>query len=67
MRDFFVDRGGAMKLHKMGRAVCLALVLVFGFSATGMAQVIASGQLAAARRGHTATVLQDGKLVVIGG
>jgi Big-like domain-containing protein/carboxypeptidase family protein/Kelch motif protein len=56
-----------MKLRNARRSLALALALVFGFSATGMAQVIASGQLAAARRGHTATTLQDGKLVVIGG
>src|SRR3954470_11707348 len=56
-----------MKIGNARRALSLALVLVFGFSSTGIAQVIASGQLAAARRGHTATVLQDGKIVVVGG
>ena len=56
-----------MRLSQARRAICLALVLIFGFSSTGIAQVIANGQLAAARRGHTATALQDGKIVVIGG
>src|SRR3954468_3386154 len=56
-----------MKFGSARKALCFALVLVFGFSSTGIAQVIASGQLAAARRGHTATVLQDGKIVVVGG
>jgi len=56
-----------MSVGKVRRALALAVELIFGFSSTGMAQVIASGQLAAARRGHTASALADGKIVIVGG
>ncbi|HEX9444547.1 MAG TPA: kelch repeat-containing protein, partial [Candidatus Binatia bacterium] len=56
-----------MNLHNARKALCLSLALVFGYSATGIAQVVSSAQLNVARRGHTATGLQDGKVVVVGG
>src|SRR5258706_532218 len=56
-----------MNLHNARKALCLSLALVFGYSATGIAQFVSRAQLTVARRGNTATGLQDGKVVVVGG
>jgi MBG domain-containing protein/Kelch motif protein/galactose oxidase-like protein len=49
--------------------VAAVIVLLTGvlFGAIGQAQILGSGQLNSARRGHTATVLQDGKILIVGG
>jgi hypothetical protein len=58
-------RGKSLK-HYFAAAVIILLAGMF-FGALCQAQILATSQLNTARRGHTATLLQDGKVLVIGG
>jgi hypothetical protein len=45
----------------------IALLVAFFYSASSLAQIAGSGSLNRERRGHTATLLQDGKVLIVGG
>src|SRR3954471_12990456 len=56
-----------MNIFKSLKAFAFAALMLAAFYSAGLAQVVATGALNTARRGHTATQLQDGKVLVVGG
>jgi hypothetical protein len=45
----------------------VSLFVAIGYPVSSFAQIIGSSQLNIERRGHTATLLGDGKVLIIGG
>ncbi len=59
--------GSLMARLRSGLATVFVFVGLFGVASTAWAQIVGTASLNIERRGHTATLLADGKILVIGG
>ena len=70
MQGQIVEHGRARKLTRLVSGTIFAIIAVFAniaFAIPSFAQIVGTAQLNIERRGHTATLLDDGKVLIVGG
>src|SRR5262245_18700359 len=63
-RRFCLTRGMSARAAML---TLLGVLLLWALPSEARAQILSSGQLGVERRGHTATLLGDGRILVVGG
>src|ERR1044071_441575 len=70
MQGQIIEHGRARKLNRLVSGTIFAIIAVFAniaYAVPSFAQIVGTAQLNIERRGHTATLLDDGKVLIVGG